>query len=40
MTYISRKKTNYLHILIIFGALTMPYALAMVKKNGGVINYW
>jgi hypothetical protein len=38
MTYILRKKTNYLSILIRLGALTMPYALTMENKLGGAIN--
>jgi hypothetical protein len=38
--HLEGKKTNYLSILIRLGALTMPYALAMVKNLGGAINYW
>jgi hypothetical protein len=38
--HLEEKKPNYLSILIRLGALTMPYALAMVKKLGGAINYW
>jgi hypothetical protein len=33
-------KKNYLSILIILGALTMPYTLAMENKLGGAINNW